>query len=394
MDEGENVYFDYTGLGGHYNMGSAYDRIVEEITVPKAQDTGYRVLRNRIDYELMYVPQAVGITIGRLLGANFLILFWLGRLTNLLFYAGCVWLAVKSTTRFGTLLALIALMPMAMQQAASYSYDTYINGLALLLTALILRAIDRKGRMKAGEYLAILAVSRVMSPAKAVYTPLLALMLFVPAERYGSMKRKLLQTGYVWAAALATVALFQLTGIQRLTASGSGETNWEGAMNYSLSFLVSHPADTVRLFINTFRTNLSEWLYQAVGSRLSGLSLEVTSWKITVYLVLLFFACLTAEGSRQEISGYERAAFLGVSALTVFLVMLTMLLNWTSQNDTMIQGIQGRYFIPVLPLLWMCLNNRVIRLNRNPEKILLICALAVHLAVLSGVLRVSVLVVR
>jgi len=81
-----------------------------------------------------------------------------------------------------------------------------------------------------------------------------------------------------------------------------------------------------------------------------------------------------------------------VSVVTVFLVMLTMLLNWTSQNDTIIQGIQGRYFIPLMPFLFMCLNNRMIRLNINPDRILLACALAVHLAVLSGVLRTTVLV--
>ena len=82
----------------------------------------------------------------------------------------------------------------------------------------------------------------------------------------------------------------------------------------------------------------------------------------------------------------------GVSVATVLLVMLTMALNWTSQNQTIIQGIQGRYFIPVMPLLFMCLNNRMLRLNINPDRILLICALAVHLAVISGVLRTTVLV--
>ena len=392
MDKGENAYFDYSGLGGHYNMGSAYDRIAEGITAPKAESTGEKKLTQRLDYPLMYLPQALGITIGRLLGVNFLILFWLGRLMNLLFFAGCVYFAVKTAPRFSTLLGLTGLMPMALHQAASYSYDAFINGMALLLIALILRAADRKDRMTTGEYMALLAAGVLMAPAKAVYTPILALLLFIPSCRFRSGKQKLLMIGYIWVAALAAVALFQLGGIRSAVTSRGGSTNWEGNTNYTLSFLLSHPVDAIRLFANSLRANLSEWPKQAVGSRLSGMSMEVTGWKITVYMILLLLASLTANGNETHITGPERTAYFGVSAVVVFLVMLTMLLNWTSQNDTMIQGIQGRYFIPVLPLLWMCLNNRMIRLDINPERILLAGALAVHLAVLSAILRTTVLV--
>ena len=392
MDSGERAYFDYHGLGGHYNMGSGYDRIAEEITSPKAEISGTRKLTQRLDYPLMYVPQAIGITIGRIFGANFIILFWLGRLMNLLFYAALLYFAVKTTPKFGVLLSLVGLMPMALHQAASYSYDAFINGMALLLIALMMRATERKGRMEVKEYLQILAVGMLMSPAKAVYTPMLALLLFIPKERFGSGKRKMLMICYIWAASLAAVAVFQLGGIRNAMTSGGGDTNWEGNANYTLGYLVSHPGETAQLFVGSLRANLTEWPYQAIGNRLSGLSMEVTGWKITVYAVLLCLASQTAKGNETQVTGRERAAYLLVSAAVVFLVMLTMLLNWTSQNDTMIQGIQGRYFIPIVPLLLMCLNNRMIRLNINPERILLTGAIAIHLAVLSGVMRMTVLV--
>ena len=162
-------------------------------------------------------------------------------------------------------------------------------------------------------------------------------------------------------------------------------------MNYSLSWLLSHPAETVKLFVNTLRINLSEWLYQAVGSRLSGLSMEVTGWKITGYIILLVLASLSAKGDESRISARERVGFLGAAGLVIFLILLTMLLNWTTQGEQLIQGIQGRYFIPVLPLIWMSLNNRALCWKENPKRVLILCAVAVHLAVLSGVLRMTVL---
>lgn len=392
MDRGENVYFDYHGLGGHTNPGSGYDRIAEEIIQPKPAATGEKNLPQRLDYPLMYAPQAFGITLGRIFGANFVILFWLGRLANLLFYAACVSLAVRAAPRFRGLLGLTGLMPMALHQAASYSYDAFINGLALLLIALILRAMDRKERMGTREYLELLAVSMLMAPAKAVYTPILALMLLIPVQRFRSGKRKALMIAYLWAAALIAVAIFQLSGIRYAMNSGRKATNWQGSTNYTLSYLAAHPGETIRVFLDTLRTNLTEWPEQAVGSRLSGLSLQVTGWKITAYMILLLAAAQRSKENEIPVTGPERGMFFLAFAATVFLVMLTMLLNWTSQEQTLIQGIQGRYFIPVAPLLAMCLNNRMIRLDIRPERILLGGALAIHLAVLSGVLRATVLI--
>ena len=49
-------------------------------------------------------------------------------------------------------------------------------------------------------------------------------------------------------------------------------------------------------------------------------------------------------------------------------VMLTMFLGWISDTRTIIEGIQGRYFIPIFPLLLMSLNNKTIKNDHPVEK--------------------------
>ena len=42
-----------------------------------------------------------------------------------------------------------------------------------------------------------------------------------------------------------------------------------------------------------------------------------------------------------------------------------MLLSWTSRDSQIIEGIQGRYFLPILPLFLLLLKNETVVLKRD-----------------------------
>ena len=66
----------------------------------------------------------------------------------------------------------------------------------------------------------------------------------------------------------------------------------------------------------------------------------------------------------------RRIAVCGIlCALGVFGLTLTaMLLNWTPIWSTLILGVQGRYFLPVLPLLLLCVRKMDIRSGKDMVK--------------------------
>ena len=64
-------------------------------------------------------------------------------------------------------------------------------------------------------------------------------------------------------------------------------------------------------------------------------------------------------------SGPARAWTLLIAAGTVLLTAGAMLVAWTTRGAQIIEGIQGRYFLPVLPLFLLPLRNSWIRLERN-----------------------------
>ncbi len=85
-----------------------------------------------------YLPQAIGMDIAKLLDLNVIWMLWLGRIFNLLLYAGLISLAVKKTPVLKMPLLAVSCIPISIYQAASLSIDSMIIGLAILAVAYFL----------------------------------------------------------------------------------------------------------------------------------------------------------------------------------------------------------------------------------------------------------------
>ena len=385
-------HLDYTGLGGHYNLTSGYDRVMRDLFAPQSGAGEVPVnLHYTLTYPVMYLPQALGLAVGRLLGGNFVRIFLLGRIFNFLFYILCVYWAIRLAPKYKTLFMMIGMMPMAIHQAASFSYDAFNIGGALLLFAMVFRAAAGKEKITIREFAMIALTGILLIPAKPTNYPLLLVYLLIPAARFRNLKQKWLWLIGAWVLTLAVVLLIQRGGISSVAASDSG-TNWEGAQNYSISFALSHPMETVRIYVNTVRRYGSELFYQAFGSVMAGQTMPLPGKYIKVYLLLLILCVLRRESDNRRVDWGEKAVLLGSSGLTVFLTMTTMFLAWTSIGKETIQGLQGRYFIPCLPLALIFLDNDVIRLHRDTEKFVLVTGLVMQMGIIMEVLCKTMLI--
>ncbi len=125
----DEEYQNYGAFAGHLNISAAYERFIKKINRPMHLDDKESKMNFDIDdsYKICFVPQALGITVARLLNWNMLRTFYLGRLFNLAFYVICVYIAIRNTPYHKLLFGIIATLPIFMQQAASFSYDCYIN---------------------------------------------------------------------------------------------------------------------------------------------------------------------------------------------------------------------------------------------------------------------------
>ena len=102
-----------------------------------------------------------------------------------------------------------------------------------------------------------------------------------------------------------------------------------------------------------------------IGYRVSIVASEICS---AVGLLGLAFK---KPGESARISGGCRVWVFTVCAGCMAAAMLSMLIAWTPLSSRVISGVQGRYFLPFLPVLLMALKNDIVILTKDKNRSIL-----------------------
>ena len=389
-------YQNYGAMAGHLNVGASYERFIKKINRPLSlRDNDVRM---RFDinesYIICFVPQALGITVARLLKWNMLRTFYLGRLFNLIFYLICLYTAIKKTPVHKVLFGILATLPIFMQQAASFSYDCFINGLTFVIIAYLLKWMHQEEPVSIKEFIPAFIANLMIAPIKVVYGLFTLMYWFIPEKNFGSKKRKFLLTLIITLPAMyelirllgpLTIRVFKKIFGNLFAAMASGamlkaETGihtdiikpfYVDGEVYSFSYVLAHPLEMIELFLRTVRYSIKTWFYASIGRSLSGSTLILPTWIVHSILAVLIASSIREEKKCESLS-FKIVTFL----LCIFggLMMVGgMLISWTEVEQVVIedfggpiiQGIQGRYFSPFLPYLFIILHNPKFRINQK-----------------------------
>ena len=335
-------------------------------------------------YSVQYIPQMLGVGLGLLLKLNRWWLYLLGNFTNLLCYLFITWLAVRTIPKGKNALTLIALLPMALQQASSFSPDGYINSMSFLLIALILRAAEGNERLSGKEYAALTVVALLLAPAKGIYTLLLLLLFTVPAQRFGGRAKRLMYIGGAFLASVVLLLIFEGPWANSLEAQGEAVGGY-----YTLSWCLTHPVQTVRLVFYSIlhpdsgvygSKNLLWWLESGTGIMLNSFTLLMPVSAIYPMLfVILMSAMIVPQCAEHElITPWQRSLGWLTALLVVCAAFGIMMIAWTPMGGSLIEGVQGRYFLPVFPLIFLGFRGKTFTSRRDMSQVWLGCFLMLH----------------
>ena len=393
IDYGNETDFQYDGFVGHKNVKTGYSRLLEDgFKVQKNQGKQITIPKpNNLYYPIMYLPQAIGITIARIFHGNINCLFYLGRLCNLMFFVACMYIAMRKIPILKMALFVIGMFPMTIQQAASMSYDSFINGMSFILIAYLIAAIYEKGQLSQKEYICIAVTTVLLAPAKSVYSLVFILAFLIPKERFKSNKDywiKMVAIIGIMLMVLGVVSLSQVSNV----VNTSNRVSWDGGKTYSLAFIFENPVQTIKIFLMTLRRFLGEWFFELVGYRLSGLSLKLNEGLIVAYLAIIVLASIRNREQQLILEKKNQALNIIVICGIGVAVMLSMFLAWTSNTMPVILGVQGRYFIPIVPLVCCLINNNYITLEKNIDKFLIIMSVILQIACIQQILVYTITV--
>ena len=290
---------------------------------------------------LAYLPQVAAIAAGRRAGLGPLGLLYAARFANGAVALTLLVLAVALTPVGAAPMLAAGLLPMALIQYGSATPDAAIFGTAFLFTALALRSAAA-GRWTAARFVAAAACGCVLCAAKPVYAPLLLTGLVwrplrrtPPATAWGSL-------------AIAVVVLAVTLAWLRSTAGVLLLWNPQADLARQLAGIVHDPLRYAGVLARSLW--LDGFYYQGM--------VGVLGWAPTwlpapAYWLPPAAAAVTLLLPRPPGLRPAPAAIawhLVLIAGCVVLAMTALYLYWTDVGLDHVVGVQGRYFIPMLPL--------------------------------------------
>ncbi len=303
-----------------------------------------------------YIPSAIGVYIGKIFELSWLDMTYLARITNLLVWLFLSYLAIRFIPIGKWLLCLIALSPMSIFQAASISIDSLTNGLSFLLIALILKFIFEKQRIVLAG---ILTVSIFLAFTKIPYLILLSLMLLVFTQRQLNFTQilssilitVLIFSGFLWIFFTQTSSSFNSIAFQQI---------------YSI---IQQPIDYIQLIIETIRLHGISLVRGWVGI-FGWLEINIPMWFVVSNIMMLALYAIT-DSSPFALKKLSKILIFMAFILGIFVVFTTLYIIETPLLKlSYIDGLQGRYFVPLGILPFLLLQNKRFSFSNNTLSIL------------------------
>lgn len=273
---------------------------------------------------------------------------------------------------------VLALLPMRLYLMASFSPDALTTALAVLWIALIMNSMASEGLITPRKLVQLSVVGLALAFCKPMYTFLLALIFAIPFKKV-NCKSMFLKVGFILLLLIVTVKIGMMvkhqyiptvpsnpsivTGtlenkqIEQLATGPSGSFHFLAAVDPAaqIAFLLHNPHKIVTVVVNGFGVYRSFILKSCVA---------VFGWA-NVYIIngLYWFGYLIVVLSsflNEEYTVNLRYRFITLSVFisSLFIIPLSLYVFWTPVGWSYFHGVQGRYFAPFLPLLFLSLGRR------------------------------------
>ena len=301
----------------------------------------------------VYLPQAIGIALGRMGEWSALKIMYAGRISALLCWIAMVFAAIRITPVFKWVFVLVALLPRSLSLAASLSADGPTNAMALLLTAVIMREIfGNETKLNNWDVLFIITLSVLLSMAKQVYMPLVGMVFLIPVQKFKSSNNKLVFCGLVIGAAVLATGLWtmEVRGLYR---------SWYGAdATQQMKLIMARPWEFPLIAFDTFIEYWTEFRLAFVGV-LGFLDVWLPKWVYRSYPFVLVGVALFSADCEKPFPWPQRCWIIVLCVCSFLLIYLSMYLIWTEPGAELVKGVHSRYFLPLsVPMLMALFYNR------------------------------------
>lgn len=339
------------------------DKWVEDASIPSSYSP------------FTYFTATLMLFIVRLFTDNLLVLVYAARIGQFIAVALLLYPAIKYIPAGKNLFLFFSMLPMCMQEFSVLSGDALVIALTIDVVAFVFyQRENANAGMTKREITAMILMAFFLGQCKYIYVFICLLYFFIPRERFGGMKRKLI-------CATAVGSITGVTMLGWLLQTGSIGTDADGgsvAISYSFA----------EILVRTFLANYRLYIASAIADSFGDLDIHPNIFWTYLLILVLIYVGLLENKQRLKLTLQLRISMVGVAVLSV-LALFWAFSAWTSPETGVINGLQGRYFIPIyfVGILGISLSNRRIKFPEIPHKWFVSGMALVNVCVVSSIFR-------
>jgi len=292
------------------------------------------------------------------------IVFYGGRIANLLLTMLLIALAIRAAPEYGNVIAAAALLPMSLYELSSLSADALTIALAWLFTALLLAPPRRPWLVAFAGF-----ASGLCKPAYF----LIALLAFVMPLR--------------WRQRLAILGATAIGTLLAIASAQRGAYNPRRGLpvdaGAQLRCILSDPIHFASVALHDAVTNGRFYIEELIG-RFGANELKLSPFVITLEIVLLLAVAITCGAALRT---RVRVTALAIVAITVSGIFLSQYLIWSVVCGDALEGVQGRYFLEILPLFLAAIAVPRLNLRVSPWLVIAVAAVCNTMALVTLIHR-------
>lgn len=347
-DEPSHIYRSCEVASGIlYNKHPAKETLIEK----KMKDIIPERIKDEFHFAsryspVMYIAPAIGIKIASLLSDNSKTIFYAGRFFNLLLYIILIAAAIRISPVFKYLFMYSALFPMSLFLGMSYNADSFNTAFSFLLFAYIFRLIYKNKEITDKQFSILSLMTVIGAFCKGLIYPVF-LYFFINFK-----KNKYL---YILPLIVISISL----SLFWIHINCNNINPLHPVINDTFYFL-HEPLITIKRILLTTFEDFNLYLKGIIG---------ILGWMSIVfpqdiyYLAYTMFI-LTSIILGEKVTKAQKIVSFLIFSLFYVSVQYIHLIYWSDIDSNIIKGVQGRYFLALMPLLFIVFSTNKIECNK------------------------------
>lgn len=344
--------------------------------------------------------QALGVLIALILHLPAYWILQFGEFGALAVYIALGALTLKLMPYKKNLMMAIMLLPAAIHQAGTFSYDSFVNATSFLTIAYILYLRETAPKVGWKQMLKLFLLAIVLLLGKVVYVLLIGLIFIIPINKWElKFGKKVIDSNFlIKHKKLLILISIPLIIVVGLAAFSLLVVLGYGSLLKPVIEMLSNFTQLIRLIFTTIFVHHKLW-FQGATCILGNWDVPVNYLFIQFLVISLFvFAFMhhrlkannSLENSEIQVKRFSAWNYIiwFLVFFGIFTAVLMSMVSWgffiygidSTQPYSVsmrllpwIEGVQGRYFIPILPLIFIPLHTKKNFLKFIPQGIFKIC---------------------